>query len=223
MTANADLRRELADAYRRIVELGLNDLSSGNISARVDGGMLISASGTSAVAVDDAAFVFVADDGSFDPDDLRPSSEWQMHQAVYRTRPSTGAVVHTHSDHCVALAAHGRPLPGFTYVVGFFGGNDVPCVPYNTFGSQALADDVAVALAQRTACLLANHGMVARGRNLSDAVDGAHRLETLCRQYLAAHQIGEPNLLTDGEWQAFFDQAVALDYGNNRRRKQAPE
>lgn len=215
MTAHAARRRELTEAYRRVAQLGLNDLSSGNVSARVDGGMLISASGTSAESVTDDSFVFVADDGTVDPGYLRPSSEWQMHLGVYRTKPTAGAVVHTHSDHCVALASHGRGLPGFTYVVGFFGGSDVPCVPYNTFGSQRLADDAAAALADRSACLLANHGMIARGRDLAAAVDGAHRLEILCRQYLAALQIGEPRHLTDEEWRAFFDQAVALDYGNN--------
>ncbi len=223
MSGHPSIRRQLTDAYRRIAELGLTDLSSGNISVRVDGGMLISASGISSATVSADSFVFVADDGSFDIDGRRPSSEWQMHLAVYRAKRSAGAVVHTHSDHCVALASHGRGLPGFTYVVGFFGGSDVPCVPYSTFGSQQLAEDAAAALVELSACLLANHGAIARGRDLGSAVDGAHLLEILCRQYLAALQIGEPRHLSDEEWAAFFAQAVALDYGNNPRRRQVTE
>ncbi len=215
---DAALRHDLAESYRRVVALGLNELASGNLSARVDGGMLISPSGASAASIRPESFVFVSDEGEWDRTvDGRPqkaSSEWRMHLGVYLAHPSAGAVAHTHADHCVALAAHNRPLPGFTYVVGFFGGSEVPCVPYNTFGTQALADDAAAALEHRTACLLANHGMIARGRDIGDAVDTAHRLEILCRQYLASLQIGEPDLLTEVEWADFFARSLELAYGD---------
>ena len=137
-----------------------------------------------------------------------------MHLAVYDRAPAAEALVHTHSDHCVALASHGRPLPGFTYVVGFFGGTDVPCVPYHSFGSEPLADAAGDALVDRTACLLANHGMIARGPDLPTAVDAAHRLEVLCRQYLTALQIGAPNVLTADEWRDFFERAERLAAGD---------
>lgn len=208
----AQLRDDLATQYRRVVALGLNELSSGNISARLGDGMLISPTGASADTITPESFVRMYADGTW-AGDTRPSTEWRMHAAVYRAKQSAGAVVHTHSDACVALAAHGRRLPGFTYVVGFFGGDDVPCVPYNTFGTQLLADDAAAALGKRTACLLANHGMIARGRDIAATVDAAHRLEILCRQYLAALQIGEPNLLTDADWQDFFVRSKQLAYG----------
>ena len=138
-----------------------------------------------------------------------------MHAAIYERHEEAAAVVHTHSDNCVALASHMLPLPGFHYLVGSFGGDDVPCVPYSTFGTQQLAYDAAEALTDRTACLLGNHGMIARGRNLKNAVNMAHRLEIMCRQYLLARQLGEPRRLTATEWRDFFDRARQNQYGRN--------
>ena len=127
-----------------------------------------------------------------------------MHAAIYAMHDAAQAVVHTHSDYCVAVASHSKPLPGFHYLVGVFGGRDVPCVPYSTFGTQLLADDAAEALTDRTACLLGNHGMISRGPTLRRAVDHAYRLEIMCRQYVLARQMGEPRHLTKAEWDEFF-------------------
>ena len=201
------LRAELAQQYHYLAEAGLTELASGNLSARLDDGMLISPTG--ATGSDIAAADFVALDLDGEPrGDGRPSSEWPMHAAIYRAHSSAGAVVHTHSDHCVALASHERPLPGFHYLVGTFGGTDVPCVPYSTFGSQALASAAAEALRERNACLLGRHGMISRGESIGQAVALAHRLEIMCRQYLLACQYGEPAVLTEVQWQDFFAQAA---------------
>ena len=209
------LRAELAQSYRYLVQLGLNELASGNLSARVDDGMLISASGATAQTITEDTLVHVTTDGTWDPTGPAPSSEWQMHLEVYLRNEAAKAIAHTHSDSCVALASHGLALPGFTYVVGFLGGTDVPCVPYSTFGTAQLAADVAAALTDRNACLLANHGMVAHGESVEAAVSAAHRVEILCRQYLLARRIGEPRLLTDEEWTEFFAQMARLDYGEH--------
>lgn len=138
-----------------------------------------------------------------------------MHAAIYEKHPEAGAVVHTHSDYCVAVASHVMPLPGFHYLVGVFGGGDVPCVPYSTFGREQLAIDAAEALTDRTACLLGNHGMIARAPNLKRAVNQAQRLEIMCRQYVLARQLGEPNRLTDADWEDFFKKAEEMAYARN--------
>ena len=206
----AALREELVRHYRRLQALGLTELASGNLSCRFGDGMLISPAGATAESIKPDSIVATSLDGDWQGG-RKPSSEWPMHAAVYRRHPSAHAVVHTHSDHCVALACQRRPLPGFHYLVGTFGGTDVPCVPYSTFGSAALAEDAAQALANRTACLLGSHGMIACGRTLDEAAMYAHRLEILCRQYLLACQLGEPKPLTDEQWADFF--AKARHYG----------
>lgn len=206
------LREQLAAQYRHVERIGLNQLSSGNLSVRWGEKMLISASGATADSIAADNVVEVSLRGAWQGR-LKPSSEWRMHAAIYSRHAAAQAVVHTHSDHCVALASHGRALPGFHYLVGTFGGDDVPCVPYSTFGTTQLADDAAAALTHRTACLLANHGMIARGRSLQEAVEHAHRLEILCRQYLLARQLGEPAHLTAAEWEEFFKQLRGSGYG----------
>ncbi len=126
------------------------------------------------------------------------SSEWPLHAALYRGRPELGAVVHTHADACTALACLDRALPVFHYGVLVFGGA-VRCAPYVTFGTPALANLVVAAMAGRTACLMANHGMIAAGVTLDAAVDAAFELERLARQYLLACAAGSPRLLDDAE------------------------
>ena len=205
------LNAELIDAYRRIVELGLTDQASGNVSVRVADGMLISCSGATAEDLTPDRVVKVRQDGSF-AGRHQPSSEWRMHQAIYERHESAGAVVHTHSDYCVALSCNNLPLPGFHYMVGTLGGPDVPCVPYATYGTEQLAGDAAAALTDRVACLLGNHGAIARGETLGSAINRAERLETLCRHYVLARQLGEPDLLSDADWEAFFAQADQTAY-----------
>lgn len=204
MDDESQLRRELVDHYKQVDQLGLNELSSGNLSVRFGDGMLISANGAAAASITEDTIVQTAFSGAYEGE-RRPSSEWRMHAAIYQAHPAAHAIVHTHSDYCVAVASHVKALPGFHYLVGVFGGDDVPCVPYSTFGTQALAADAAAALGDRTACLLGNHGMISRGPTLTRAVKTAHRLEIMCRQYVLSRQLGEPRHLSNAEWHEFHN------------------
>ena len=208
------LREQLVEHYKKVEALGLNEMSSGNLSVRYGDRMLISQNGASAETISVDSIVNTAFDGAY-RGDLKPSSEWRMHARIYETHKEAQAIVHTHSDYCVAVSSHVSALPGFHYLVGVFGGDDVPCVPYSTFGTQALADDAAAALTDRTACLLGNHGMICRGPNLRRAVKTAQRLEIMCRQYILSKALGEPRYLTDKEWYAFHHRAEENQYGKN--------
>ena len=84
-------------------------------------------------------------------------------------------------------------------MVAAFGGNEVPCAPYATFGTPALADSVRRTIPGHTACLLANHGMIVHGPSPEAALATAISLETLARQYLLARAAGTPRLLTPAE------------------------
>lgn len=204
-------RIALADGYKTLGNLGLNELASGNASCRIEGGMLITASGARPEDIQPEQLVKMTLSGECEG---RPSSEWQMHAAIYQAYPETQAVVHTHSDHCVALSCQLQALPGFHYLVGEFGGSDVPCTPYFTFGTQALADAASQALLERSACLLGSHGMICRAQTLQHAIYLAQRLEIMSRQYLLSRQLGEPSLLSETEWKEFFDQFERLSYGH---------
>ena len=208
------LREQLVAHYKRVEALGLNEMSSGNLSVRLGDRMLISPNGATGESIAVDTVVATSFDGNYQGERL-PSSEWRMHAAIYQRYADAQAVVHTHSDYCVAVASHVMPLPGFHYLVGVFGGDDVPCVPYSTFGRQKLADDASEALADRTACLLGNHGMIARGPNLQRAVNQAQRLEIMCRQYVLARQLGEPQRLTGADWEDFSKKAEEMAYARN--------
>ena len=210
----ARLREQLVDGYKRAEAIGLNELSSGNLSVRFGTGMLISPNGARADTIAVDTVVETSFDGRW-RGERRPSSEWRMHASIYQKHAEAHAVVHTHSDYCVAVASHLLPLPGFHYLVGVFGGDDVPCVRYSTFGTQRLADDAAAALTDRTACLLGNHGMICHAPTLARAVNQAHRLEIMCRQYVHARQLGEPKRLTDAEWREFHGRDKASMYVRN--------
>jgi L-fuculose-phosphate aldolase len=187
---------DVAWLYREAGARGLIVGSSGNVSGRTPDGMLITPSGADPIA--EPTLVRVTMDGDA-PNGGIPSSEWAMHAAIHRTHPDAGFIVHTHADACTALACLGSGLPAFHYMVVQFGGADVRCAPYVTFGTQALADAAAEAIHGRTACLLANHGMIVCGATAAQTLSRAMLLETLCRQYLLARSAGVPRLLTAGE------------------------
>lgn len=194
-------QRQVAEVYRALGRAGMNAGSSGNVSVRSRHGMVITPSGCSAANITDTDPVATTLDGAA-RGKRTPSSEWFMHAAIYRTYADAAAIVHTHSDACTALACLNEKLPAFHYMVVRFGGDDVRCAPYVTFGTPALADVAVAALANRTACLLANHGMIVHGPSADEALTAAITLETLARQYLLARAAGKVRLLTKPEMQA---------------------
>src|ERR1051325_2788039 len=102
-TSETEARAQLVRAYREVVALGLTELSSGNISLRFGEGMLISPTGASGETIAEDNVVYIGPDATWEAG-AQPSSEWQLHARVYRGSPGTNAIVHTHSDYCVAVA-----------------------------------------------------------------------------------------------------------------------
>ena len=187
--------------YTALGEHGLIVGSSGNISERTDRGMIITPSGGSPDGTNETEMAEMALDGTrFDQ--TTPSSEWAMHAAIYQAHPEAECVVHTHADACTALASLNRELPPFHYMVVQFGGPNVRCAPYVTFGTPELASLAVKAMKGRTACLLANHGMILYARDTDAALTRALLLESLCRQYLLALSAGKPRLLSTEEIKA---------------------
>jgi L-fuculose-phosphate aldolase len=192
------LRREIIDTCLRMNREGINQGTSGNVSARWNDGMLITPSGVPYEDLRARNIVFV--DGNGTPaSSQRPSSEWRFHLAILQARPEVGAVVHTHSVHATALSIRGMEIPAVHYMVAAAGGPTIRCAPYATFGTRELSDRALQALTDRRACLLANHGVIATGPDLSRALWLAGEVETLARQYILSLSLGEPKILPDDE------------------------
>ncbi len=189
----------MVEAARRLASMGLNPGRSGNLSARVEGGFIVTPSGAAYDTLHPDDLVFLDAEGGFGGGQREPSTEWRLHRDAFAHRPDAGAVVHTHSSFATTLACLGRGIPAFHYEVAFAGGSDIRCAPYATFGTQELSDHARAALEGRRACLLANHGVVALGETIEQAVGLAEKVESLARLYCQALQIGEPMLLSEVE------------------------
>jgi ribulose-5-phosphate 4-epimerase/fuculose-1-phosphate aldolase len=198
--AEKNARRAVIDTALAMSRSGLSPGRSGNVSCRWKGGMLITPTGMAYEAIRPRDIVFVNGKGAvLGKRSRKPSSEWRFHLAAYRARPDIGAVVHAHSLYATVLACAHKPIPAFHYMVAVAGGNDIPLVPYDTFGTETLAGHVAGGLAHRNACLMANHGQIAVGRELCAALELAHEVEVLARQYANVLALGEPHILDDEE------------------------
>ena len=202
MTSSNDelwFRQEIIDTALAISREGLSPGISGNVSARHGKGMLITPTGMAYDALIPEDIVFMNENGEVSPGARKPSSEWRFHMAAYTARPGANAIIHAHSRFATALACARKPIPAFHYMVAVAGGRDIPLAEYATFGTKALADNVATVLKDRAACLMANHGQIACGASLECALALARDVEVLAGQYVAVLQIGEPHILNDEE------------------------
>lgn len=202
MTNELSLRQAIIAQCLWMNASGLNQGTAGNVSARAVGGrMLITPSATPYDALTPEMIAAMPINGEYGTWDgpLKPSSEWRFHLDIMRARPDVGAIIHTHSMFSTVLAIARRTIPACHYMVATFGGNDVRCADYATFGTAELSANALAAMEGRNACLLANHGMIVTGPTLDVAMWRAVELETLARQYYHASMLGGAVILSDAE------------------------
>ena len=198
MPGESKLRRAMVQASRELAALGLNRGASGNVGVRCGDRIIVTPSGVPARDLTAQAMVLLTADGTV-AGSGQPSSEWRFHRDILVSRPDLHAVVHVHSPFATTLACLGLEIPPFHYMIAAAGGTTIRCARYALFGTQELSDHVLVAMRDRRACLLANHGMIAAGRDLDQAVTLCVEVESLCEQYWRARQIAEPHHLSDGQ------------------------
>jgi L-fuculose-phosphate aldolase len=214
------LREEIIAQARWMNASGLNQGTSGNISARLGDRMLITPSATPYDAMTPemiASMPIGGDYGAWDGP-LKPSTEWRFHLDILTAKPEVGAVVHTHSTYATVLAIAGKAIPACHYMIAAFGGMEIRCAPYATFGTKELSVHAIRALEGRAGCLLANHGMIATGATLAKAMWLAVELETIAKQYYMSLLIGGPNLLSEA---AIAD--TARSFGSYGLQEAAPK
>lgn len=212
----AALRSDMLSAARKLVALGLNRGTSGNLGVRCGNDLLVTPSGIPVDAMTPEMMVALDASGkTIGSGDIKPTSEWHIHCDILAARPDVGAVVHTHSMFATTLACLHRDIPPFHYMIALAGSDSIRCAPYALFGSRQLSEHALAALEGRNACLLAQHGMIALGRDLDHALAVAEEVESLCEQYWRILQIGTPKLLSTEQMAEVLEQFKHYGQWNN--------
>jgi L-fuculose-phosphate aldolase len=199
--AELKLRESIIHACRSMNGLGINQGTSGNISARYGKLMLITPSGVpyEELKAKDLVTTPISGKGDKWNGALAPSSEWRFHLRILQERPEVGSVVHTHSTYATTLAICNKPIPAIHYMVAAAGGPDIRVAPYATYGTEELSDLALKAMEGRTCCLLRNHGVIATGTDVRRALWLAAEIETLARQYYLSLALDSAQILPDAE------------------------
>lgn len=215
MMNEAEIRQQIVESIRHLNKIGINQGVSGNISARYKDAMLITPTGIPYDVMqpeDLAVLPFGGEYGDWEGP-YQPSSEWRFHYDILDNRPDIHGVIHNHPTFCTALSMTRKPIPACHYMINIFGGSDVRCAGYATYGTAELSALALKALENRMACLLANHGAIALGETLEKAMWRAVELETIARQYYYSLMLPDAVLLSEEEIKDVFRQRSEATYG----------
>lgn len=211
------LGREIINACLKMRDMGLNQGTAGNISVRVDGGMLVTPSGMPYEMMEPSDIVFVSSDGQWSKDAI-PSSEWRFHLSTLNDRPEFNAVVHNHAPYCAMVSClKDEFIPAIHYMIASAGGNKIPCVPYATYGTQELSDNISKVMTGYKACILKNHGLLVAEKSLDRALNLAQEVELIARLYIQLRAVGDYTVLSDSEMDIVLEKFK--NYGLNVRHK----
>ncbi len=204
--------RSLVCSYaQRMVDDGLVVGTSGNVSMRKDNLVAVTPTGVPYISLTPADIPVIDMGGAVVDGTLAPTSELPIHLSVYwdaldpDNQPVT-AIVHTHSPHATAVSTLADEVPAIHYLLATVG-PVVRVARYATYGTPELASSVLEALQGSRGCLMANHGTLTYGSGIEAAYDRARQLEWVCRVFLLARSVGQPDprLLPPEEIKTVFD------------------
>jgi L-fuculose-phosphate aldolase len=204
-------REAVADASRHLAEKGLVIGTAGNISARSGDLVAVTPTGADLGTLTADQITVIDLDGNVVDGDLAPTSEVPLHTGIYAATDAL-AVTHAHAMASTALSCSHSELPALHYSCLELGGTP-RTAPYATFGSQELADNVISALKGRNAAMMQNHGSVAYGPNMEQAIHRLELLEWLAELYWRASSMGTPNVLTEKDFEDIITAAIERGYG----------
>lgn len=191
-------RNEIVEYGKKICSLGLTSGTSGNLSCYDPdtGYMAISPSGIGYFDMVPEDIVIMDLDGNIIEGTRRPSSENRLHSAVYRHRKEARGVVHVHSIYCTTFACLRQPIKAVHYAISGSNTDEVPCIDYDTFGTAGLANKAEGFIENNNVLLLANHGLLATGGDLSKAFSLAVNVEFVAQIQWRCISIGTPVVLS---------------------------
>jgi L-fuculose-phosphate aldolase len=189
---------QIIETYKKHLDMGLNIGSEGNISIRDNQKVYITPSGIDIKDLKEK-HISVLDLDGIKNNKIKPSSEVDLHLMLYKNRDEIRSVVHCHSEWASILSCQRKDILQFHYMVAEFGGRDIKCAEYATFGTKKLAKNVLKAIKKRKGCLMANHGQICVGKNLEEASHLSIALEKLSKQYFFCLLSKNLKMLSDNE------------------------
>lgn len=187
-----DVHEAVLAAAKKMYAKGLVEGTAGNVSGRLSDGnvaMTPSSLGYEAMTLEDLVVVDL--DGGKVSGERSATTEKSLHLACYRAHPEVRGVVHCHAPHASMFALVHQPIPACVEEFVVFVGGEVRVCDYRTTGTDELAEVVAAGLADRSATLMANHGMVSVGKNAEDALHAALVVEHNAHIVWGARALGE--------------------------------
>jgi len=196
----SNIREEIILFGKKLVEAKLTVGTGGNLSVfvRDRGIVLVTPSGIDYFDMDPCEIVMTSPEGEILDSSRKPTTELDLHLAIYHLRPDVNAVIHSHSVFATTVACLGWEIPAFSYLVALIG-DRIPLAPYDTFGTRGLAEKVSSALGDYNGILMENHGQIAVGKDLSSAFRVAETIEFLSELYWRSRCVGRPTLLEKEE------------------------
>jgi L-fuculose-phosphate aldolase len=210
-----DEREAVASASRHLAEKGLVIGTAGNISARQGDLIAVTPTGADLATVTAEMVTIISLDGEHVDGDLAATSEVPLHTGIYAATNAL-AVTHAHAMASTALSCTHDELPPLHYSCLGLGGAP-RTAPYATFGTRELADNVIEALQGRNAAMMRNHGSIAYGNTMDQAVERLELLEWLAELYWRASAMGTPHVLTDKDFEDIIISASKGRYGVMRK------
>ncbi len=207
----------MAGACRHLAAQGLVIGTAGNISARNGDLIAVTPTGADLGTVTPEMVTVIDLDGEVVDGDLAPTSEVPLHTGIYKGTNAL-AITHAHAMASTALSCTHDELPPLHYSCLGLGGAPRTAA-YATFGSDELAENVINALKGRNAAMMQNHGSVAYGSKMAEAVERLELLEWLAELYWRASSMGTPRVLTDKDFEAIITAAIEKGYGSIKKVK----
>ena len=176
------IKERIIKNYNLLLQKGMNLGSEGNISVKFKEKVFITPSGVDIKNLKIENISIVDFEGNLN-NRVKPSSELDLHLLIYKKRKEINSIVHCHSDWASILSCMRQKIKKFHYMIAEFGGDDIKCSKYATFGTTKLANFVLEACRNRKGCLIANHGQISLGENIDEAIHLSLALEKLAKQY----------------------------------------
>lgn len=193
-------RIEIVEYGKKIINCGLTKGTGGNLSIfdRENGLIAISPSGIDYFDITVEDIVIMDLKGRVIEGNKKPSSEFELHKIFYERRTDIDAIIHTHTMYATTISCLNWDLPAVHYMIALAGRN-VRCAEYATFGTRELAENAYIAMEDRRAVLLANHGLLAGAQTLANAFNITEEIEYCAELYYRTKAIGNPVILSDDE------------------------